>query len=281
MFAAPSVSHFNWSAGALGYGDATQGVSVPAHADPHTKGADTAVVSAIAEDCYAMAILISGGSTITTVRRQLTDILIDPAGGTSWSVLINNLISNSPAISTGFSGWWYKFPIFLKAGTAIGARTQDVVGGSTLRVGVRVYGRPSRPERYNVGTKVQTLGADTSTTSGTAFTPGATGSMGSYSSSLGTLTRDSWWWQVGNATNDTSLGSITIWLDVAANATNKVICAHEILYNSSSNEICSKQAFGAVQPIQYITAGQDVYVRGVTGSGSADSTNTAVVYAVS
>ena len=49
----------------------------------------------------------------------------------------------------------------------------------------KLFGKPTRPELLRVGTKVQTYGAVTASTSGTAITPG-TNAMGAYTASLGT-----------------------------------------------------------------------------------------------
>jgi hypothetical protein len=157
---------------------------------------------------------------------------------------------------------------------------QDVVGAATVRMSVRLFGQPSRPDVMNFGTQVQTLGATTASTDGVALTPGST-AWGSYSSSLGTLTRASWWWQVGIGSNDTTMNSAhNDYYDVACNATNKITCAQEVPYGIvTANEQAFKMAFANNLPIKNISAGEDVYVRGY--STGADSGITAVVYALS
>lgn len=289
MLCSSVPNNFGWQVSNFGatYSDAAIGTNVPGHANANTKGANTALLAGIAEDCYGISILMAGGSTASATRRQLTDILIDPdagAGnaGSSWSVSIANLLSNSPAIGTNRSGYWFYFPLYLKAGTAIGAAHADAVATTqALRVAVRIFGKPRRPDALTCGTKVQTLGATTASTEGTSVTPGTSGSWGSYSASLGTLTKDSWWWQLGNATNDATMGSINVMFDVACNVTNKIPCMQEVLYSCDSNETAGKQAFGSSLPIQYIGAGQDVYVRGNCTNTLADSANTVCVYALS
>ena len=198
---------FNFTVDNFGstYSDTGVGTNSPGHANANTKGANTAMIAALAEDCYGLAILFSGGFTAATTRRALVDVLIDPAGGTSWSVLIANLLSCGASYQPG--GYWYYFPIFLKAGTALGSAHQDLVATTqALRVGYRVYGRPSHPHLLRVGSRVDTFGAVTGTTTGTAFTPG-TSVMGALSSSFGTMTRDAWWWQCGFAYDDNNVAS--------------------------------------------------------------------------
>lgn len=275
---------FNWQVDnfANSYNDTAFGLNSPGHANANTKGANTSMLNGIAEDCYGIAICFTGGNTSAAARRNLVDLLIDPAAGvgnagTTWSVLIANLLVNSAAIHQG--GYWYYFPLFLKKGTAIGTANQSLTATtSALRVGIKVFGKPSRPELIKFGTKVQTLGADTATTSGAAVTPGTT-NMGAYSATLGTLTRNSFWWQAGLAFNDTTLGAEGSFIDVAAgDATNKKICADHIPYTCTSTEQTGKGAFGLCN-YRDIAAGQDVYVR-VAGQLAPQTTPTVTVYAL-
>jgi len=269
---------FGWSADNFGatYSDAGIGTNSPGHANANTKGANTAILSAIAEDCYGMAIGFSGGNTAATVRRNLVDILIDPAGGTSWSVLINNLLVNSASLVMG--GWWYYFPVYLAAGTAIGSANQSLTAStSALRVFIRVFGKPTRPELVRCGTKIETFGAVTGTTTGTSITPG-NAAMGSYTASLGTTANDLWWWQGGIAFNDTTLADECELLDVAAgDATNKKLCAENILYVANNSEQCGKSAIGSRLPVQHVKAGENVYMRAV-GTAAAQTTPVCVAY---
>lgn len=283
MLLNPDRNVFNWSADNFGstFTDTGFAVNAPGHANANTKGANTNLLSGIAEDCFGLSIVFSGANSSATIRRQLTDILIDPGAGvgnagTSWSVLIANLYSNSPA----FFAYQYYFPIFLKAGTAIGAAHQDLVAGTLgLRVGIRVLGRPSRPELMMCGSKVQTLGAVTATTSGAAVTPG-TGALGAYSASLGTLSSDAWWWQVGVGSNDTTISTNYYLFDVAVNATNKLICAQGVPYGAlSTAEQVFKGSVGNELPVRPVLLGEDVYVRG-TAAAAPDGTMTAIAYAL-
>jgi hypothetical protein len=280
---------FGWSVDNYGatYTDTGLGTNSPGHANANTKGANTAMLSGLAEDCYGMSISFSGQSATTVARRCMTDILIDPAagvgvGGSSWSVLINNLFAMGPTFGTsGAFGYHYYFPIYLKAGTAIGtAHMNGTAGTLPLRVAIRCYGKPSRPDILRCGSLVQTLNAATASTGGTnAFTPGSS-AKGSYSASLGTLTRDSWFWQLGVGTTDTSMTAAGYLCDVAANATNKIMCLENVMYTVIGTiEQASKSAFGTNNPYQDISAGQDVYARAAC-SGTPDSNMFPIVYAL-
>jgi len=283
------VNHFNWQANNFSdsyAGDTSAHTLLTAGGSAHTKGSDTACMVGIAEDVYGITLNFSSGATSATIRRQMTDLLIDPAAGvgnpgSSWSVLINNLYTNSPALGTGFVGHQFYFPLYLKAGTALGARVQDVVASATCRLGIQAFGKPTRPELCKVGTKVVTIGATTGTTTGVAVTPG-TDAYGSYSASLGTLgDAAAFWWQLGIGSNDTSMSANTYFFDIAHDTTAKYVCAYGIQYFvTGTAEQSSKSAYGQIPPIRIVPAGDAVYVRGA-GTGAPDSTMTAVVYAVS
>jgi hypothetical protein len=228
------ANHFNWSVSTDTALPGDGAVVLTADGSSHTKGSDTAVLAGLAYDCYGIQLQFQAGNTDTTARRSMVDLLIDPAAGignagSSWSVLINNLLMSSPATNEALSGYHFYFPLFLPAGTAIGARVQDLVGGEDVSISATILGQPTRPDLVKVGTQVQTLGATTATTSGVSVSPGVTGSMGSYSASLGTLDRAAWWWQLGTGLNDATYSAFRVWWDIAHDATSKYICATGIM----------------------------------------------------
>jgi hypothetical protein len=279
-----SGNTFNWSVDNFGatYSDAGIGLNSPGHANANTKGANTSMLVGIAEDCYGMVIMFSGANSTGTIRRCLTDVLIDPAAGvgnagSSWSVVIPDLYANSPSLACG--GYWYYFPLYLKAGTAIGSAHQDLVATTqALRVCIKVFGKPTRPELLRVGTKVEAFGVTLASTSGTAITPGTT-AMGAYTASLGTTVNDLFWWQGGMGTNDTTLlpGEPTL-LDVAAgDGTNKLLCAENIWYMPNASEQVGKAPMGVRMPYREMPAGSFVYMR-AAGVAAPQTTPTVVAY---
>jgi hypothetical protein len=263
--------------------DFGEGTTLTADGSSHTKGSDTALLSGIAYDCWGISIGFSVSSTDATIRRQMVDILIDPAAGvgnagSSWSSLIDNLFVNGSTYGASIIGHSFYFPIFIPAGTAIGARTQDVVGSGSAKCFIRVLGQPTRPDLVKVGHKVQTIGATTASTSGVAVTPGSQ-AWGSHTASMGTLTNDAWWWQVGWGTNDASTSGNTGSIEISHDATAKYICATGFRWNNNGNEQSGKDAMGEIPPIRHAPAGTDVYVR-MAGHGGPETGNTVVVYAV-
>lgn len=229
----------------------------------------------VANDVFGIGILFAGGSASATVRRYLMDLLIDPAGGTSWSTVISSLAANSPALTSG--GYRYFFPLWLKAGTSIGMSAQCSAASATIRCAIQLYGQPRRVESVIVGTRVETFGDVRGTTSGTTISPGS-GVVGAYAS-LGTTASDLWWWQTGGLmSNDTTILARGTLIDVAAgDATNKLVCLDNCIQNFQTTEQCGKDSMGGRIPIRRITAGQTVYSR-ASGTTAADTTPTTTAY---
>lgn len=263
------------------FGSITQaglGATVTAHASANTKGTAVELLSALADSCYFLEIVFTRTNTNGQNRSFLCDIVYDPAGGTNWQVLIPNLLVFQPSVPYG--GVRYAFPIYIPAGSTVGCQIQCTVGGLTLQAGVRAFGKPSNPELMKCGSKVQALGVDTGTSLGTSVTPGSNGARGSYTASLGTLNFDAWWWQAGMSTTDTTTTlSNSYWIDVAVNATNKILCLLDITAIFDSGENCAKAALGGHIPTRKISSGQDVYIR-MACNGTPDAGISAGAYAL-
>ena len=289
-------NQFNWSVNNFGatYTDAGIGVTSPGHANANTKGANTSQLVGIAQDCYGMAIGFASGSTSATIYRNLVDILIDPAAGvgnagSTWSVLINNLYCAYASLGCG--AYWYYFPLYLKAGTAIGSANQSNVAGKDIHLMINICGKPTKPELLHCGTKVETYGAVTGTTTGTAITPGTnllgSGSGDGWGSSFGTSSYAQFWWQAGIGYNDTTIGGGTsiseaTFLDVGVSTdagTTKTVCAEHIKANFSTTEQGGKDAFGCFIPYKNMPSGATIYVRGAA-TIAPNTSPTAVVYGV-
>lgn len=273
------ANEFGWSVDNYGATYAETSIGTEAiSGGSSTKGSAVSCLSGatVAQDVFGMSISFGSGYVTAGIRRWLSDILIDPAGGTSWSVLIANLLANGPSFFSG--GYNYYFPIYLKSGTSIGFQTQCSTATQALRCAIRVFGKPSRPDLVKVGRKVETFGATTGSSSGTAFTPGSN-AMGSYTS-LGTTSGDLWWWQSGGvAFNDTTLNGNAYALDVAAgDASNKKICVNHAWVYTQNFENCAKEPFGTVLPVREIKAGETVYARAATVDFGPDTTPTTTAY---
>ena len=177
-----SYSADNWSAATP---SATPGTVLPQVTAVDTMTADTACIATpLAQDCYWIEIEAWGTFVATTDTSALMDILYDPAGGTTWQILIPKLIvgfrgtQSSPAT--------YCFPLYIPKGSSLGARWQCITDTTvTPGVAITLYGGPSRPGFW-FGTAVTACGTNTTGSEGTTLDPGSTGTYGAWTSVGGT-----------------------------------------------------------------------------------------------
>jgi len=260
---------------------AGMGVSTPAHASVHTKNTTATVLagSKILHDCYFLWLGFGESSAVGGNSKYLVDVFFDTNGGTNWEPQprISNLYLHQ-AHFTGAGFYQYAFPLFIRAGTSIGVAVQSSVTVAPLRTVVRVYGKPSAPQIISFGSYVQTLGVTVGSTTGFTLSPG-TSAWGSYTASLGTLSRDAWWWQAGLGFNDTTITSNCYMYEVACgNAVTKNTCLTNAIVTNTTEQM-GQSWCGLGLPIRFIRGGTSVFVR-ASGNGAIDTTPTCVVYAL-
>ncbi len=286
----PHGSDFGWSVDNWGgtLTDTGIGTNIPGNASANVLGATTQVLVGIAEDCYGLHLMFSGTGTTVVAQRHQVSLLVDPAAGVgasggSWSTVISNLLFNASRLGTsGATGTHFYFPLYFKKGTAIALAHRSSTTTTALRGCVRVYGKPKRIDAIRCGTRVETFGGITGSTSGTAITPG-TSAWGSYTASLGTLTNfpSYWYWQGGVADNDTSRTARGYQFEIAVDATNKVKCGDFNYGVIGTIEESYKTAFSTHSNYKEAVSGQAVYMRGVSFGAAPDSTMYCAAYAVS
>jgi len=275
------VNEFNWTADNFGatFSEAGLGTSMTTGAE-NTKGTAVTLLSGatVTDDVYGIALNFFNGATSGAARQFMADLLVDEAGGTSYSVKIANLMADAPSII--FTGYQYYFPIFIKAGSSIGMQAQCQAATISLRAAIKVFGKPSHPHLLSVGTRVETFGANTATTTGTGITPG-TQAMGSNTVSLGTTSNNNWWWQMGYVTTDTSITSAVYHFDIlAGDGTNNKTCLEGIITSGSSIEQMAKSAIGYGLPIRRVANGSNVYARAAAVAAAPDSGISVCAYAL-
>ena len=263
---------------AFSYGTARPSSSIGTSVTPGTgsKGSWASVQSALSYDAYGLLICTHTNSQSLQSRNTIMDIGVDPAGGSSFSVVIPDLIcgsavSNYSSIAPG--GTWYFFPLFIPAGASIGARAQGSVT-TAFRVFTAVQSQPPNPSMIRKGSFVETLGISGIT--GVSVTPGTTG-QGSWVS-IGTTSKRLWWWQVGmqNALADTSWGTAAIHLDVAVgDGSNKDKIIDDLIVTTTTVEQIGNAALTAGVEMD-VPGGSTMYARAWTSSSSSDSPEVAV-----
>lgn len=190
-------------------------------------------------DIYAIYININrvAGSGASDA---ICNIGIDPAGGTSFTTLIPDLLCSSASVyAASFNGASggisYYFPIFIPAGSSVGAQFSTNASVNDPYAFVTLYGQPSRPDAINVGRWVDSYGITAASSSGTAVTPG-TSSPGAWTS-LGTPTRSGWYTQVGIGINDSTMAAESYLCDLAVgDASNKRIITEHNIFSTDTLE---------------------------------------------
>jgi len=242
---------------------ATPGTSVTPGAG-NAEGSWTQIATAanIAFGVWGIWVSVAGGNTSGAQKDHLLDIGIDEAGGTSYTAIISNLVcGQTQAGSTGCNQ--YYFPLNIPAGSTVAVRVQgNNATAGTVRVWAMFFGKPSHPELVPRGEITETIGTITNS-GGVSFTPG-NAADGTWAS-LGTTTRNLWWWQL---CVQVSAGTITAQYtrcDLAyGDATNKtlIIQALPIGFYGTAEIAAQVNAAHMLQGYCHVPAGSTLYVRG-------------------
>jgi len=180
----PSFAHWSDNLGPMSNNNTTGfGVPVPSGTSS-ADGADTTVMSALAHDCEYLWFACTGLVSGSTAPGALMDLLVDPAGGTSWSEKITDLLvgsSNQNGFNNSSAGIScpFHFPLWLPAGTSIGARIRRQSGtGGNMQVMMMAAGGNRNPASWWCGQKVETIGTMVPSSSiGQVHTPGGGASI--------------------------------------------------------------------------------------------------------
>jgi hypothetical protein len=144
------------------------------------EGSVVSLITALSYDCELLVVRLYASSATTAARPLTLDIMIDPAGGTSYSVLVENILGgqlNGAGSSGSWGGATYAFPLFIPAGARIGARCHADLNTTTVSVHVNVYGQNANPGSWWAGQRVTSYGV-----SGKDGTNHVCGNSGAYSS---------------------------------------------------------------------------------------------------
>jgi hypothetical protein len=257
---------------------ATPGTAVTPGAS-NVEGSWTQIASSanIAQDCYWLGLIISGGATATAAKNHLIDIGVDPAGGTSYTAVISNLVcGNSGTVIQNFRQ--FTFPYFIKSGSSVAVRIQGSnATAGTVRVMAKFYGQPTNPANVPIGSISQTFGT-ISSSNGTSFTPGniADGSW----VSMGTATTPLWWWQLGVQIDNGTQSAHYTYVDLAVgDVTNKkTILRHFMMSNTSevNGDIAGSQMAFA-DCYWPVPSGAEIWVRGRNGAAPVSGYNATVI----
>lgn len=233
-----------------------------AAANTYTSYVQLLAGAAVTQDAYEVWIHVSRVGVSLVARDAILTIGIDPAGGTAYQDFISHLPIACASGMTGGGGVWYRFPVYIKAGTSIAAKwsCNDSTVNVTQAVGrVILFCQPTRPDLLRCGTFVRTFGATPATSSGTTITPGQA-SDGALVQLGSSLTEKLWAWQVGLGINNAAMNNRSYFIDVLVGngITNRRAIQNELVA-SDSTETITKHA-GAIWYREAV-AGENVYGR--------------------
>jgi hypothetical protein len=259
----------------------TPGTAVTSGGSANTDGTAATLLSALAHDCEYLSISLLANSGSNTNRSALLDVLVDPAGGTSWSELISDLLCGYSGLvavgSTPFGpSYQYDFPLWIPAGASIGAQVRCATASIAQQVVIRAFGGNQNPGSWACGQKVTTVGTMSAATSqGQAHTSGNTGAFSSWTSLGSTLASECLAWQTsaqGDGTN--TMNSAAYTFEFGYGSTR--IGPRRLHMTGTSEGVC---AWPTGVAFNKIAAGTQLQVRG-TCSGTAESIDVAA-YVVS
>jgi len=257
-------------------------------------GTTVQVGSALSFDAYLFEVVFHSLALAGNATAAMLSIVRDTAGGTAWAEFIQHLLVGQAGGLTGLAtsataggGVRYRFPVFIPAGTTIGAKlaidNTAYVGPPLLGepyVYWRAWGRPEYPTWagtfvQTIGTSGPTAGAGTGNCDGTAFTPGTT-SVGAWAN-LGTLDREIYAWECGYHCDDLSTGSkgVNVELGLGSTAGDRGVI-DGLNYQTGTAEMLGKVP-GPWWGVGHV--GQNVYVRAQV-SGGSDANCSAAAYGV-
>jgi hypothetical protein len=242
---------------------ATFGTSITAGAaNAEGSWGSVATGTNLSRDIEGLYIQIHSCSAATNVRPLSVDVGVDPAGGTTYTEKISNLNGGFSGVPGGTGIAAYYFPLSIKRGSQVAVRGSTNFTGITARVACKFYG--AQPELMRPkGMYCETLGAGATGVYGTVFTPG-NAADGSWVS-LGTTTRDHWWWQLGYNVYNTVITAEHTYIDLAyGDANNKRIIKRLVHFATTSEVVGAVMANHLLWEECYfpVPRGTEIFVRG-------------------
>jgi hypothetical protein len=246
----------------------------------NTFGSWASVMAATSQPTHGIEVFVCGIGSAAKASDSLTNIGIDPAGGSSYTTLIPNLLSSYSftfgATGVGYGCSWY-FPVYIPAGATIGA--QGSINNATVgtqQVFVKLY-RSLVPGIVRCGAGVTSYGADTAASCGTAVTFG-TASIGAWTQLGSAVAAPApWHWVVSSALkNSAAITGGTYVADLGiGDASNKrvVVPRSEHAVNVAEQRTAIHRGWDGRS-----TVGDIVYCRG--WSATAETAFSAIAYGV-
>jgi len=192
----------------------------------------------------------------------LVDIGVGPAG--SEQVIIPNLdVWGADATAAGLNPHQFWFPVYIRAGSRIVARSQSATANKTCRVMVALDGVPWYG-LWGVGPVVD-YGTDLSASIGTSVTPGS-GSFGSWVQ-VGTTSRDHTFWTVSmDWLNNANVSALTTLVEVGVGPSGAQRSLGVLRFRSTTAEVIAGGPFPLFLASLPVPSGTPVWARAASGA---------------
>ena len=203
----------------------------------------------------------------------LAEIGMDPAGGTSYSVLVTDFILdkayNHSYTPLGVINATY-LPLRIPSGASLAMRAEDSYSSAPATGDAQciVEQKRSAPQAERFGVHTESIGIAGSS-KGTAITLGTSGSWGDWES-LGATSKDLWYFDVRAGLDLDSINTRAVWVQLAVGDGSSYHVIRERSYRSTTWEEAASQYDRPVGNYP-VKAGSTLYARGTTSVGSADS----------
>jgi hypothetical protein len=269
MLWVPAMGGFEWSISNQEGASLTPGTSITPGNNSFPTPTEILSDTVVTEDCYGIFIRFSGNAVAGASRNTLVNIGADPAGGTSFTTIIPNLMASEAITPVGTfpgMGYDYYFPLYIKAGTALSASASvnnATVG--TLRCFVKLFGKPKRKDMLKYGMKVDSFGEVTASSKGTDITPG-NGAEGTYVQLGSNTTTNYFWWQCGFGIANSTITNVPYWLDLArGDGSNKQLIIQNEQFYAGTSESLSRNLWGDYGYQAEVPSGVGIYGRAWAG----------------
>lgn len=257
------------------------GPSITAGGTANTKGAYGQLIAAAGFDASFIYLEWNSTFTANTDTSSLMDIAIDPAGGTSYTVIVSNMLCGSVGGPVQVGTRSMLIPVSIPRGSSIAARYQSVSAGHTMQIGCRLYGgvHPNQPRLHRgplitYGVTEATSSAINVVNAGSPNTKGAWAAIGTASRQHSGVVVGL---QLGTGTTGNERPFYDIGMDPAGGTAYTTIIPEIAAASSTAEEMVSADPVSAILHVS-IPSGATFAARGQSAGGGGQDIFDIAVY---
>lgn len=256
----------------------TIGNTVTGSGTANTKGAWQQLLPATAFEAYILHVKVFDVRVSTVNTALLLDIGIDPAGGTTYSVLVPNL-------AMGFGGTIeephqdFAIPVFIPAGSTVAGRLQSVVTSETATVAIALGGSTPRSDPFVPRGLVVAYGDNTADSGGVTLINAAADTKAAWVEITSATTHPHSGIALALQGNGTVMSNLNLLVDIGIGAASSevVIVGDIYLRGSAGEQIGSRFPCAPIVAIA-IPEGSRLAVRAQTENANRQDQYDAVLY---